>query len=284
MNQLYLEHVRDAKESLRIWISNVEQLHNGIEMFSNENELDRNNTDFAKWYYGEGQTFISFETFKALEPFYNEMYDLFLEYTDLSKTPVKKSFFSSNADKHKKELSSIFLNLRKSARKLIKSVDLFEEKLENSPLFGGAVELENKISNNSPIIDGFNLDSKEEIIDNSEDKLIRDEIFKPIENSDQKIEELAAEDSKVANDDIKFEERLQEEIAKLKIQLEAEFKNQANKVVEIEELTDKNKIEVPKPTEKKTADPTIETTLETNSNKNNNNEIDLDEEIRRILS
>jgi len=284
MNQLYLEHVRDAKESLRIWISNVEQLHNGIEMFSNENELDRNNTDFAKWYYGEGQTFISFETFKALEPFYNEMYDLFLEYTDLSKTPVKKSFFSSNADKHKKELSSIFLNLRKSARKLIKSVDLFEEKLENSPLFGGAVELENKISNNSPIIDGFNLDSKEEIIDNSEDKLIRDEIFKPIENSDQKIEELATEDSKVANDDIKFEERLQEEIAKLKIQLEAEFKNQANKVVEIEELADKNKIEVPKPTEKKPADPTIETTLETNSNKNNNNEIDLDEEIRRILS
>ncbi len=135
MNKKYLENVSNAKHSLQIWFSSLEQKNKGIEMFSNENELDRNNTPFAKWYFGEGQVFSSFESFRILEKNYNEMYDLFLEYESLYNTPVKRSLFSNKSEKRKIELNAICQSIKKSKDELIRYVSFFEDKLKDSPLF-----------------------------------------------------------------------------------------------------------------------------------------------------
>ncbi len=264
MNQIYLEHVREAKESLRIWFSNVEQMHNGIQMFSKENDLDRKNSDFAKWYYGEGQTFSSFETFTVLEIFYDDMFDLFLDYTNLNNTPVKKGLFSSNAEKRKSELTGVFNNLRRAGRKLIKSVDIFEEKLVKSPLFDNSIEL--SFDTNS---DASELDS---VVEHKKEETQLDLSVDIDEKSDDEVSKTVTDTSEV-----NFEKRLQEEVAKIKKQLEEEFvDNQDNisskstKVENTESIADsetKSKVNPKlKSGNKKTPD------------------IDLDEEIRRILS
>jgi len=65
MDIKYLNNLTIAKESLNVWLSNVEQLYLGNQMFAKANDLDRNNTLFNRWYNGEGQTFSSFETFHS---------------------------------------------------------------------------------------------------------------------------------------------------------------------------------------------------------------------------
>jgi len=44
MNISYLENVAAANKSLIIWFSNIEQMHKGIQMFSEENILQKENT------------------------------------------------------------------------------------------------------------------------------------------------------------------------------------------------------------------------------------------------
>ena len=266
MNQIYLEHVKDAKESLRIWFSNVEQMHSGIQMFSKENDLDRNNTDFAKWYYGEGQTFTSFETFTVLEIFYDEMYDLFHNYTNLNNTPVKKGLFSSNVEKRKSELTKIFNNLRKAARKLIKSTEIFEEKLVKSPLFDNAIELSYEADSDVPHKDA-------EIENNKTGTDTRlDFLFDSDEKSDDAISKHKAD-----TNEVDFEKRLQEEVAKIKKQLEEDFASSQEKI------SSKN-TKAEKTESKSDSESNADFKPRLKSDNKKTPDIDLDEEIRRILS
>jgi len=135
MNQQYLENLDSAKESLKIWISNLEQKNLGNQMFSSEIEIDKNKTDFAVWYYGEGQIFSSFEAFRNIEDHYNSMYDRFLEYNYLNKIPVKRGFFSNNTKKRRDSLNNIFKKIKSSYDKLLKQVNFFQNTLIESPLF-----------------------------------------------------------------------------------------------------------------------------------------------------
>jgi len=135
MDIKYLNNLTIAKESLNVWLSNVEQLHLGNQMFAKANDLCRNNTPFYIWYNGEEQTFSSFETFQVLEPFYNEMYDQFITFNNLLNQPIKKSLFSNEKEKREKDLDILYQDLKQNSKKLIKSVELFEEKLKTSPLF-----------------------------------------------------------------------------------------------------------------------------------------------------
>ena len=273
MNQTYLEHVRDAKESLTIWISNVEQMHNGFQMFSKENDLDRNNSDFAKWYYGEGQTFVSFKEFNLLEAFYDEMYDLFLEYVDLDNTPVKKALFSNQADKRKSELSALFVSLKKAARKLIKSVEIFEEKLVKSPLFNSALELDNTVV--SKTYDK----NKTETVKPVEKKLnLKDKVVerakKPVSENVELESKQEHSTKNTQSSDVDFEKRVQDEVTKIKNQLETEFTNKKN---------DEPKEKASHP---KTKSQPKEKALhpKTKSEPKDDPAINLDEEMRRILS
>ncbi len=135
MNQKYLENLIGAKESLKIWIGNLEQKNLGNEMFSSEVELDKNRTDFAKWYYGEGQTFSSFKDFRHIETYYNDMYEIFQEYNYLSKLPIKRSLFSNNAEKRRISLNKIYQKIELSYKELLVHVKHFQNTLINSPLF-----------------------------------------------------------------------------------------------------------------------------------------------------
>lgn len=135
MNTKYLDNLLQAKDSLKIWMANVEQLHYGNTMFLNANPSEGDKTEFANWYYGEGQTFSSFDAFKQLEPFYNEMYALYDNYISIFNEPAKKSLFSNQVEKKQKKLEEYFENIKQTSRKLIKSVEIFEDKLKTSPLF-----------------------------------------------------------------------------------------------------------------------------------------------------
>ncbi len=302
MNKEYLNHVKYVKESLNIWFSHVEQLHNGIQMFSKENDLDRKNTDFAKWYYDEGQIFSSFDTFRTLEPFYNEMYDVYIDYTELRNKPVKKGLFTNHAEKRKNELDELFVALRKNARKLIKSVEIFEENIKSSPLFGeeSNIPSEEKIISENPSNpeniayqnDDLPILEEPKEVTNTDSKLVSNEesIINEQTTSnatgDSKASGLVADKNSTpkSSDDpsFDFEKRLQEEVQKIKEQLKQELleakkekenlqKSKPAQLVDNKEV-DSNHIDSEKPSHPKTKStkPTPD--------------IDLDEEIRRILS
>lgn len=169
MNQQYLENLDSAKESLKIWISNLEQKNLGNQMFSSEIEIDKNKTDFAIWYYGEGQTFSSFEAFRNIENHYNSMYDRFLEYNYLNKKPIKRSFFSNNTERRKEFLNNIFKKIKSSYDELEEQVKLFQNTLIESPLFSSSSVAE-KLQEDESLESNIEFESSdefaEEIVDN----------------------------------------------------------------------------------------------------------------------
>jgi hypothetical protein len=267
MDHKYLDNVVNAKESLQIWFSYIEQLHNGINMFSSENDLNRNNTEFGKWYYGEGQTFVSFDTFKALGPFYEEMYDLYLDYLTLHNKPLKKGFFSNDKEKKNKKLSKIYQDLKQSARKLIKSVEIFEEKLRNSPLYDDSYSKPSESTNVEVFVSTNIANLEDEILESaSEEKSIKKSDNTPpveFEENDDKVD---------------FEKRLKEEVAKIKKQLESEFVSKQEDVKEAVNLKLDNSTAEAENISKSKTPP------ENKLKDNKLLDIDIDEEIRRILS
>ncbi len=135
MNQQYLDNLIYAKESLEIWISSLKQNNSGKQIFSTGIELNKTETEFAKWYYVQGQTFSSFEAFRNIENYYNNLHNNLLEYNTLSIKPIKKSLFSNNEGKRKKELRTIYSKIEFSYNELLERVNFFQDTLLNSPLF-----------------------------------------------------------------------------------------------------------------------------------------------------
>ncbi|HIP49513.1 MAG TPA: hypothetical protein EYG92_11190 [Lutibacter sp.] len=164
MNISYLENVAAANKSLIIWFSNIEQMHKGIQMFSEENILQKENTQFGKWYTGEGQIFSSFESFRAIEEPYNSMYSKYIEYIELYNQPIKKGLFSNNEKKRKSELSVILEEIKTSKNQLINYLSFFETNLKQSLLFKKESEKE-KITTVSDENISTNKVSEEEIIE-----------------------------------------------------------------------------------------------------------------------
>ena len=156
MNQEYLDNLIYAKESLKIWVSDLKQNDSGKQMVSTGIELTKADTEFAKWYYGQGQTFSSFEAFRNIENYYNNLYDNILEYTDLNSKPIKKSFFSNSAGKKKKELLTILDKIDLSYNEVLERVNFFQDTLLNSPLFA-----DSKLEKNT--LEETSLKSKSEI-------------------------------------------------------------------------------------------------------------------------
>lgn len=328
MDIKYLENLSKAKESVKVFLSNLEQVNFGNQMFAKANDLDKNNTDFAKWYFGEGQVFSSFDSFKILETFYNDMYDTFIKYMELKEKSVKNSLFSNKVKKRKIELDELFQEVKQNARKLIKSIELFEEKLKNSPLFD-----EYKPKTLYDFTEDLNIDlpineiknefefNVENLVDdvkllnediNQFEQTIHNEWLKPydeidavrednlsiemnqdVENdninhidADAILEKIVKEKNEednvqVENEQINlkiegnifdFEKRLHEELGKMKLQIEKEI---------MEKLKNEAKFNIDTP-------PKIDSPVEQKNNEadHNNTEpiIDLDEEIRRILS
>lgn len=148
MNIRYLENVSTAKKSLIIWFSNIEQMHKGIKMFSEENTLLKEDTLFGKWYLGEGQVFSSFESFRAIEEPYTNLYNQFINYLELYHKPVTKSFFSNQKEKRKTELAIQFNSLRENKDKLLELVTSFEDNLKQSLLFKDDFKREEKVKKN----------------------------------------------------------------------------------------------------------------------------------------
>ncbi len=284
MDIKYLNNLTIAKESLNVWLSNVEQLYLGNQMFAKANDLDRNNTPFYIWYNGEGQTFSSFETFQVLEPFYNEMYDQFITYINLLNQPIKKSLFSNEKEKREKDLNILYQDLKQYSRKLIKSVELFAEKLKNSPLFTQTEvnknfekpATENKFLNDNPFEKNEFFEKKETGTEfNFSDYFNAQEIKKT--NT-----EVPLTSEKIESFD--FENKFQEAALKLKRELEAEMRNKihsspdeqtkqppVSNSISTENTTDVS-TDSPKPLEIKT------------ETKKPDDAIDIAEEIRRILS
>lgn len=294
MNIKYIENLIQARESLKVWLSNVEQLHFGNQMFAKANDLDRKNTDFYEWYNGEGQTFSSFETFQVLDSFYNVMYDNFLEYIALREMPLKKSLFSNEKEKRQQKLNDIFYDLKQNARKLIKSVDIFEEKLKNSPLFEGHQFESNSLVNDFDFSD-ISLEVKEDSISLNTTESFEIELpqlddfeletfekndfeFEQTNNSKEEKIDLKEEiknEILPKTDSFDFEKRLQEEVAKLKKQLEEEFEqklkqNQLSKEQESTQILNKEREEI---------DSSVKEEIKKEETK-----IDVSEEIRRFLS
>jgi hypothetical protein len=280
MNTRYLIHLKNAKESLKIWLSNAEQMHFGNTMFVDSMETDRLKTDFANWYFGEGQTFSSFEAFKVLESFYDETFDKFLEYISLSDKPVKKSLFSSGKDKREEELNEIFHDFKQNSRKLIKSVEIFEQKLLDSPLFEGVDTSDVTSDTNTSRAQNEAFELIDDFTDNSLEDI--EESNKVVENlyDEMSLENFKSKDETTPiqpglknteeQDDIAsiIERKVQEEVSKIKQRLE-------------QELADKKRTEE----KKEKAKPDVNDSSRSNSSGNKgDDDLDIDEEIRRILS
>lgn len=265
MNKQYLINVATAKESLNIWLSNLEQKHRGNRMFSKENDTDRKNTDFYKWYYGEGQTFSSFETFRDIESHYHKMHDHFLAYNTLSKTPIKKSWFSNKTDKRKTELNLIYKKIEFSSNILFDHITSFENKLFESPLF-----------------DHISKPDTSEVEEIFEDKT--EEIF----NIDDSINPIS--DTKPSNEDSNniietADDNKEEEF--LPILVKKPLDNRINTLIEFDTDDEVVPEEVAQDEEKKAILEIPKKELKQNQIKDNNKiltEIDIEEEIRRILS
>ena len=171
MDKQYLINIAKARKSINIWFSNLEQINRNIEMIFDDQGLDKNNTDFGRWYYGEGQIFSSFESFRAIEAEYNLMYDLFLNYNRVYQTPVKKSIFSRKIDKQKEELTKIFNQIETQKNNLYDYVSFFEEHLRNSPLFSVNDQTPENLSDIEIIIEKK---SKEKQQENIEQQSVKD--------------------------------------------------------------------------------------------------------------
>lgn len=265
MNKQYLNNVATAKESLNIWLSNLEQKHRGNRMFSKENDTDRKNTDFYKWYYGEGQTFSSFETFRDIESHYHKMHDHFLAYNTLSKTPIKKTWFSNKTEKRKTELGLIYKKIVSSSNTLFEHITFFENKLFESPLFADVSKP------NTPEVEEIFDDKTEEIFNIVDEITPISDIKPPDEKSSIIIETV---------DDNK-----EEEILPI-----LDKKHLGDKIETLIEFDTDNKVvaeEIAQEGEKKAILEIPKRESEKNQLKDNNKiltEIDIEEEIRRILS
>lgn len=298
MNAKYIENLIVAKESLKIWMANMEQFHYGNPMFLNANSNEADKTEFANWYYGEGQTFSSFETFNVLEPFYQDMYTQYNQYVTLFHEPLKKSLFTNEKEKRQKALDELFNQIKQSSRKLIKSVEIFEDKLKTSPLFIAdfqtvqfdldhpiPIENESNILESSPTfqheksdVDKIKHEDTPPIFSLDVEKYSTSEevsyekptevLFEKQSASPEEINVISLDHKDLS---IRIEQKIQAEISKLKKELEAEF--------EAKLVHEKVKL---KPLEKEES--TQNTTLPNNNLHNTHPVIDIDEEIRRILS
>lgn len=297
MNIKYIENLIVAKESVIVWLSNVEQLHFGNQMFAKANDLNRENTEYYTWYHGEGQTFSSFESFQVLQLFYDEMYDKFIEYMTLREQPLKKSLFSNAKEKRQEELNTVFHDLKQNTRKLIKSIDIFEEKLKTSPLFHEHTETFNLFeeihqvteqSTEQPIektvllndeSDFFNFKSK---IEEPKEELVSNPFFE-LASKQESVEQTTSEVA-VKETQFDFEKRLQEEVQKIKNQLEAEMnlKIKQTEALIKEEVLQQNNLKPVTPEIQETK-PSVEVS-KPRIVPQTNEVIDVAEEIRRILS
>lgn len=269
MNQQYLDNLANAKESLKIWFSNFEQKNIGNHMFSHENKIDREKTDFAMWYYGEGQTFSSFETFRDIEVYYNKMYDLFLVYNRLYSKPVKKSFFSNKFEKHKQALNVLFKKIEASSNELIDYVNLFQNTLIESPLFVEKEDLFDTISEEKSITE-----KKPDIVTELEEIQINS-------NAEEQSQEIGGD----AIFELDKEELIEEQIPETEENPVVEEDSKANKLTE--EDNSEDDIETEQIKEKKAILEISRIESEKKPKAGNfkiDNEIDIEEEIRRILN
>lgn len=264
MNKQYLNNVATAKESLKIWLSNLEQKHRGNKMFSKENDTDKENTEFYKWYSGEGQTFSSFESFREIESHYHKMYDHFLAYTKLSKTPIKKTWFSNNSEKRKLELNSILKKIEFNSIALIEHITLFENKLIESPLFTNISK-----PDIPEIAEVF--ENETEDIFNIVDKITPKSYEKPVLEENESIVETVEQHKKEESIFPIFEKKPIEKEKFIEIDPNDEILEEA--IAQEEEK--KAILEIPKKESEKKQKKDYSNILP---------EIDIEEEIRRILS
>lgn len=297
MNIKYIENLIVAKESVIVWLSNVEQLHFGNQMFAKANDLNRENTDFYTWYHGEVQTFSSFESFQVLQLFYNKMYDKFLDYMNLREQPLKKSLFLNTKDKRQEELNTVFHDLKQNARKLIKSIDIFEEKLKTSTLFQEHAITFNLFEENQQVQEhSMERSIENTVISNDESGFfnLKSKIEEPKEELDSNpFFELASKQESVeqtkpevaiTETQFDFEKRLQEEVLKIKNQLEAEMnlKIKQTEALIKEKVLQNNNLKPVTPEIQETK-PSVEVS-KPRIVPQTNEVIDVAEEIRRILS
>lgn len=264
MNKQYLNNVAAAKESLKIWLSNLEQKHRGNKMFSNENDTNRENTEFYKWYSGEGQTFSSFEAFREIESHYNKMYDHFLAYTKLSKTPIKKTWFSNNTEKRKMELNSFFKKIEFSSIALIDHITYFENKLIESPLFTDISKPDIQ-----EVAEVFETETED--IFNIVDQITPKSYDKPVNEENKNIIETIDQNKKVEPTFPIFENKIIEK----------------EKLIELDPNDEVLEEEIAQEEEKKAILEIPNKESENKQEKDHKNilpEIDIEEEIRRILS
>ncbi|GEM_PF-2362364 len=337
MDLKYLDNINIAKESIKVWLSNLEQLNFGNQMFAKANEFDRNTTEFAKWYYGEGQTFSSFESFEILEGFYNDMYDGFSKYMQIFEGPLKKSLFSNAKEKRQNQLEELYNDIKQKGRKLLKSIEIFDEKLKVSPLFNDSFtntndfnfqdELRVEEKDSKDLNDFFNVETPaDKKIDNElADTVSLMQQFFDLQPEPNELDMKGLDANQSNNDDLNsFENFINanqdfkiinpdktEEVAptapsngtiddisilideQVKLKLNAEMEKLKQKIEK--ELLEKmknnmktqqqdNTIPILKNTEPISKEPEINREEEKINIKPKSDEIDLDEEIRRILS
>lgn len=266
MNIQYLNNVASARDSLKLWLSNLEQKHRGIQMFSKEKDTDRENTEFYKWYYGEGQTFSSFEAFREIESHYHKMFDHFIAYNKLSKTPIKKTWFSNNTKNRKTELNVIFKRIEFTSIALIEHITFFENKLIESPLFSDISK-----SDIPEVTEAF--ENKAEDIFNVVDKITPKSYEKPVDEENKNIIETADDNKKEESILPIFKEKPFDDMGDTLFEIGTEDEVVEEEIVQKEEK--KAILEIPKKEQEKKQKEDNNTILP---------EIDIEEEIRRILS
>lgn len=191
MKKEYISNIEEAIKSIESMASSINLLHSGNKMFAEKTLVSKVNTNFAKWYYGDGEVFSSFTSFKKIASYYNTFYDAYQNYYLKYNEPVKKGFFSSNKSQIEDELNDLLDNVDIDSNSLVNVIKLFKTELLASPLY------------NEPAKKTVVVESKQE--------------------------EKISVDRKTS-EELDYEKKLYEEVARVKKQLEEDYQNKMSNI------------------------------------------------------
>lgn len=209
---LILEEVRDIVDD---WLIKFNQLHEENSTFEEFESMDREQTKFYGWFYGKGQVFNVFDSYNSLETIYNDLYDALESYLKTKKEPENTSFFSLNNTKRK--LNRKAKKIRHHTKKLIASMDMFEERVRRLVL-SNEEKKDTDVDLDKSIIKEVKLSDKEE-----------DKITEVLEiKAEPKIDINEDEEDKKEEKEV-AQMNLKDDIEEIRRKMEEEFKEKLKK-------------------------------------------------------
>ena len=124
-----IDDIAEAIKAIEIMKSNLSLLHQGNKMFL-ENELTiKEKTIFGIWYYNNTDLYSGYKSFRKIDSYFENYYNLCKTYMSKYNEPTKKSFFANNKAKKMNELADILSLVNNKSIALIELIEFFQSEL-----------------------------------------------------------------------------------------------------------------------------------------------------------